>query len=121
MATDRRTPTRVRVKWPVVIIADKGIIVAETRDISSEGAFINCDLPLTPKEKLTIFIMAPNRRPFELPAEVAWSNPNDSKPHNMSSGMGVRFTEVSTANRQVLISLIENLYKTKLDRTSNQG
>jgi hypothetical protein len=35
--------------------------------------------------------------------------------------MGVRFTEVSTANRQVLMSLIENLYKTKLDRTSNQG
>jgi len=121
MATDRRTPTRVRVKWPVVIIADKGIIVAETRDISSEGAFISCDLPLSPKEKLRIFIMVPNRRPFELPAEVAWSNPHDSKPNNMSSGMGVRFTEVSTANRQVLLSLIENVYKAKLSLTPNQG
>jgi len=39
----------------------------------------------------------------------------------MSSGMGVRFTEVSTANRQVLLSLIENLYKAKLEPTSNQG
>lgn len=119
MATDRRTPTRVRVKWPVVIIADKGVMVAETRDISSEGAFISCDLPLSPKAKLRIFIMAPNRRPFELPAEVAWSNSQDSKPYNNSSGMGVRFTEVSTANRQLLVTLLENLYKAKLGPASN--
>jgi hypothetical protein len=33
----------------------------------------------------------------------------------------VRFTEVSTANRQVLLSLIENIYKTKLGPISNQG
>ena len=119
MATERRTPSRVRVKWPVVIIADKGVIVAETRDISSEGAFISCDLPLSPKEKLTIFIMAPNRRPFELPAEVAWSNRLESKPHNTSAGMGVRFTEVSGASRQILLSLIEHLYQSKLSPTSN--
>ena len=119
MATDRRTPTRVRVKWPVVIIADKGVIVAETRDISSEGAFISCDLPLSPKEKLRIFIMAPNRRPFELPAEVAWSNRHDSRPNNASSGMGVRFTEISGATRQILLSLIEHLYQSKLSPPSN--
>jgi len=119
MATERRTPTRIRVKWPVVIITDKGVVVAETKDISSEGAFISCDLPLNPKEKLRIFIMAPNRRPFELPAEVAWSNPQESKVNNMSSGMGVRFTEVSTDNRQILLGLIENLYKAKLSSNSN--
>jgi len=119
MATERRTPSRVRVKWPVVIIADKGVIVAETRDISSEGAFISCDLPLSPKEKLRVFIMAPNRRPFELPAEVAWSNPHESKPLNTSAGMGVRFTEVSGASRQILLNLIDHLYQSKLSPTSN--
>ena len=119
MATDRRTPTRIRVKWPVVIIADKGVIVAETRDISSEGAFISCDLPLSPKEKLRIFIMAPNRRPFELPAEVAWSNLHDSSTKDISSGMGVRFTDVTTTNREVLLSLLEHFYKSKLNPTSS--
>jgi Tfp pilus assembly protein PilZ len=119
MATDRRTPPRVRVKWPVVIIADKGVIVAETRDISSEGAFISCDLPLSPREKVKIFIMAPNRRPFELPAEVAWSSPHDASNSKMSLGMGVRFTEVSTANRQILLGLLEHLYQSKL--TSNSS
>ena len=120
MAADRRTPTRVRVKWPVVIITDKGVVVAETRDLSSEGAFIRCKLPLKPKEKLRLFIMAPDHRPFEVPAEVAWSNPHRTKPGSVARGMGVRFTEVSTAHHQIPRNLIENLYKSKLGPTSER-
>jgi hypothetical protein len=74
---------------------------------------------LSPREKLRIFIMAPNRRPFELPAEVAWSNLHDSKTNDISSGMGVRFTEVTTANRKVLLNLLEHFYKSKLNPTSS--
>ena len=121
MAADRRKPTRVRVKWPVVIITDKGVVVAETRDLSSEGAFIHCKLPLKPKEKLRLFIMAPDHRPFEVPAEVAWSNPHRTKPDSIARGMGVRFTEVSTAHHQILRNLIESLYKSKLAPTSNSS
>jgi hypothetical protein len=117
MATERRTPTRVRVKWPVVIITARGVLVAETRDISNEGAFISCDLPLSPKEKLRLFIMAPNHRPFEIPAEVAWSASQDSKPNSISSGMGVRFTETTAPQHQVLRKVVEQLYKAKLDST----
>jgi len=117
MATERRSPTRVRVKWPVVIITDRGVIVVETRDISNEGAFISCDLPLSPKDKLRLFIMAPNHRPFEIPAEVAWSAPHDSKPNSMPSGMGVRFTETSAPQHQVLRNVVEQLYKAKLNST----
>jgi Tfp pilus assembly protein PilZ len=117
MATERRTPTRVRLKCPVVIITDRGVVVAETRDISNEGAFISCDLPLSPKEKLRLFIMAPDQRPFEVPAEVAWSTPDRSTPNSMSSGMGVRFTETSAPQHQVLRNLVEQLYKAKLNST----
>jgi Tfp pilus assembly protein PilZ len=117
MATERRTPTRVRVKWPVVIITGRGVVVAETRDISNEGAFISCDLPLSPNEKLRLFIMAPNHRPFEIPAEVAWSTPQSSKPESMPSGMGVRFTETSAPQHQLLRNMVEQLYKAKLNST----
>jgi hypothetical protein len=117
MATERRTPTRVRVKWPVVIITARGVLVAETRDISNEGAFISCDLPLSPKEKLRLFIMAPNHRPFEIPAEVAWSAAQDSKPNSISSGMGVRFTETTAPQHQILRNIVEQLYKAKLNST----
>ena len=117
MATERRTPARIRVKWPVVIITDRGVVVAETRDISNEGAFISCDLPLSPKEKLRLFIMAPDRRPFEIPAEVAWSTPHGPTTDSVSSGMGVRFTETSAPQHQVLRNMVEQLYKAKLNST----
>ena len=115
MATDRRTPKRIRVKWPVVIITAKGYSIAETRDISSEGAFIHCKLPLNPKEKLRLFIMAPNKRPLEVPAEVAWSNPKKPNRNSASRGMGVRFVEVSSHHRKLLRDTVADHLKRKLD------
>ena len=117
MASDRRTPKRIRVKWPVVILSAKGYSIAETRDISSEGAFIDCELPLNQKEKLRLFIMTPDKRPLELPAEVAWSNPDDSDGNTTPRGMGVRFIEVSRRHRQLLRNIVTDHYQAKA-RTS---
>jgi Tfp pilus assembly protein PilZ len=114
MASDRRIPKRIRVKWPVVIISAKGYSIAETRDISSEGAFIHCQLPLNLKEKLKLFIMTPNKRPIELPAEVAWSNPDHSERNTTPRGMGVRFIKVSRRHRQLLRDIVVDHYQTKV-------
>ena len=114
MAADRRTPKRIRVKWPVVIISAKGYSIAETRDISSEGAFIHCKLPLNPKEKLKLFIMAPDKRPLEVPAEVAWSNPKKPDRDTASRGMGVHFVAVSSHNRKLLRNIVSDHLKRKL-------
>ena len=116
MTTDRRTPTRVRVRWPVVLLTAKGVVLAETRDISSNGAFIQCKLPLPPKEKLRLFIMTPDQRPLDVPAEVAWSNPYGSEQDSVPRGMGVRFTKISRDNRQSLRNVLANHYQRK---TSN--
>jgi Tfp pilus assembly protein PilZ len=75
-------------------------------------------MPLTPKEKLRLFIMAPNQRPLDFPAEVAWCNPRGSEANTSKQGMGVRFTEVSSHHRQVLRGIVEQLYKTKLAPTA---
>lgn len=115
MTTDRRNPKRIRVKWPVVIISAKGYSIAETRDISSEGAFIHCQLPLNPKEKLKLFIMTPNKRPLELPAEVAWSNPIHAEENTPPLGMGVRFIEVTKRHRQLLRDIVADYYETKVN------
>jgi len=118
MVRDRRTPQRVRVKWPVVVITAKGVVVAETKDISSEGAFIQCKLSLQPKEKLKLFIMAPNQRPFDFTAEVAWSNPHGSDQDNVPRGMGVRFTKVSRDNRTSLRNVLAKHYERKTSPTA---
>lgn len=120
MASDRRTPKRIRVKWPVVIISAKGYSIAETRDISSEGAFIDCKLPLNEKDKLRLFIMAPNKRPLELPAEVAWSNPDHSERNTTHRGMGVRFIEISRRHRQLLRNIVADHYQAKVSSSPSR-
>jgi uncharacterized protein (TIGR02266 family) len=117
MVADRRTPTRIRAKWPVVVLTDKGVLLAETRDISSEGVFISCEEPLKPKEKLRVFIMAPNHRPLEIPAEVAWSHPHDSEQETTPRGMGLRFTKDSSDQRGRLQDIVAQHYKTKTGLT----
>ncbi len=118
MATDRRIPTRLRVRWPVVMITAKGVLVAETGDISGEGAFIRCKTVLRPREKLRLFIMAPNQQPLEVPAEVAWSNPSGSEKDSTPSGMGLRFTQVSSDNRQSLREMLGRYYEKKIKHTA---
>ncbi len=115
MVADRRTPTRIRARWPVVVLTDKGVLLAETRDISSEGVFISCEEPLRPEEKLRVFIMAPNHRPLDIPAEVAWSNPHASEQDTTPKGMGLRFTKDSSDQRERLHNIVAQHYKTKTD------
>ena len=117
MVADRRTPTRIRARWPIVVLTDKGVLLAETRDISSEGVFISCEEPLKPEEKLRVFIMAPNHRPLEIPAEVAWSNPDASGQETTPKGMGLRFTKDSSDQRERLHSIVAQHYKTKTTPT----
>ncbi len=113
MVADRRTPIRIRARWPVVVLTDKGVLLAETRDISSEGVFISCEEPLRPEEKLRVFIMAPNHRPLDIPAEVAWSNPHASEQDTTPKGMGLRFTKDSSDQRERLHNIVAQHYKTK--------
>jgi uncharacterized protein (TIGR02266 family) len=113
VVADRRTPTRIRAKWPVVVLTAKGVLLAETRDISSEGVFISCEEPLSPEEKLRVFIMAPNHRPLEIPAEVVWSNPHASERETTHKGMGLRFTKDSSDQRGRLQDIVAQYYKTK--------
>jgi uncharacterized protein (TIGR02266 family) len=117
MVADRRTPTRIRAKWPVVVLTDKGVLLAETRDISSEGVFISCEEPLRPEEKLRVFIMAPNHRPLEIPAEVVWSSPHASEQETTPKGMGLRFTKDSSDQRERLHNIVAQHYKTKTTPT----
>jgi uncharacterized protein (TIGR02266 family) len=117
VVADRRTPTRIRARWPVVVLTAKGVLLAETRDISSEGVFISCEEPLNAEEKLRVFIMAPNHRPLEIPAEVAWSNPHSSEQETTPKGMGLRFTKDSSDQRGRLQDIVAQHYKSKTGLT----
>jgi Tfp pilus assembly protein PilZ len=90
--------------------------VAETKNIGASGAFILCQAPLRPKEKLRVFVMAPNRNSLNISAEVAWSNPLCSEEDKPPCGVGIRFTSISPADRQYLRDIITTHYRKKIKR-----
>ena len=114
--TETRKYPRSKGSWPVVIISDRGALIAETRNISPLGAFIFCDRPLPAQEKIRVLIMFPNQRYLDIPAEVTWSYPYGSYEDEPPCGMGVRFTEMTTADRDFISSLSSGYLKLELEK-----
>lgn len=116
MVTEKRLTSRAEVKWPVVLLTSHGATVAETKNIGASGAFILCRAQLRPKEKVKVFVMAPNRNSLNISGEVAWSNPLCTEADNPPCGVGIRFTSISTRDRQYLRDLITEHYGSKKQR-----
>ena len=114
--SEKRSHSRVEVSWPVVLLTSQGATVAETKNIGASGAFILCRAHLRPKEKIRVFVMAPNRNSLNISAEVAWSNPLCSEEDKPPCGVGLRFTSISPVDRQYLRNVIAEHYGKKLSR-----
>ena len=118
--TERRLNSRVEVRWPVVLLTSLGATVAETKNIGASGAFILCRAHLRPKEKVKIFVMAPNRNSINISGEVAWSNPLCSEEDSPPCGVGIRFTRISPPDRQYLRNMIAEYYGKKIKRLAEE-
>ncbi|MGD8370406.1 MAG: PilZ domain-containing protein [Syntrophobacterales bacterium] len=116
MVTEKRKHSRAEVNWPVVIMTAHGATVAETKNIGASGAFIFCQAHLHPKEKVKVFVMAPNRHSLNISAEVVWSNPHSTEKDTPPCGAGIRFTRVSPGDRQFLRDFIAEHYERKVNR-----
>ena len=106
MEEDRRQLARANVTWPIVVLTNHGTMVGETRNISVDGAFVYCPEPLRKRDKLRLFIMAPNRRPLDLPVVVTWSNPHGSEGDLPPRGMGLRFERISKEDRDFIVGVV---------------
>ncbi len=116
--TEKSRYPKAEVTWPVVILTAHGALVAETKNISANGAFLFCRAPLHPKEKLKLFIMAPNRNSLHVSAEVSWSNAPDTEGDKPQCGVGIRFTRISAADRRFLRNIIADRYARKTRRVA---
>jgi hypothetical protein len=103
---DSRRYPRIPVDWPVVIQKRDGARDADLTDISLKGAFIRSDKPLKPKERSKLFIIVPNRKTFRVYFEVVWLRVDCSENRISPCGMGIRFTRVSSTDRQFLSSFL---------------
>ncbi len=111
MVTFKRQCNRFNGNWPVVVLTAHGALVAETSNISPQGAYIACEKPLPSKTELRLFIMFSNGRYVEILAKVIWSYPYGSTVDNSPCGMGVQFTRVADADREFISSLSSGYLK----------
>ena len=118
--SEKRSHSRVEVSWPVVLLTSHGATVAETKNIGASGAFILCRAHLRPKEKLRVFVMAPDRKSLNISGEVAWSNPLSSEEDSPPCGVGIRFTSIAPADRQYLRDIIATHYGKKIKRMAGK-
>jgi Tfp pilus assembly protein PilZ len=87
---DRRRNARMSVDWSVKITTAEESMEGEVKNVSSTGAFIQCEKPLNANKRCLLKINLPSGHVEEFRAQVVWSTPpgaDESSPQ----GMGVKF------------------------------
>ena len=101
-----RGQPRARVRWPVQIQTSSGSVNGETQNISTSGAFIFCREPSNLEDNLEMVIKVPHRQSLSIMAKVIWKTATTVDERSPGSGIGVRFSHISPADRQLLRNLI---------------
>ena len=89
---ERRMYPRLRVRWAVSIQAADGLRQGEMEDISLGGAFIRCDKPPRPNEKVLLTYKDRSHN-IKVLAQVAWTNRESGSIGDKPIGMGVQFLQ----------------------------
>jgi hypothetical protein len=83
MSKENRQHPRSKVNWPVTIKTLQETISAQMRDANPNGAFIDCDKPMTPDDLFFLSIhIHPSIVSLSSMAESIWS---------IHGGMGLKF------------------------------
>ena len=88
---DRRKSSRMSVDWSAKIITSEGFMEGKVKNVSSTGAFIQCEKPLSEKKRCFLKINLPSGQVEEFRAQVVWSTPPGADDESSPRGMGVRF------------------------------
>jgi hypothetical protein len=99
--SERRTATRysvqINVEWEAAAGRKKGIV----NDISREGCFVLCSGEVEDGERILIFFPLSDGIKVQFTSEVV--------NHTYEIGFGVRFTDLSAAQKDFLSKLIDSL------------
>ncbi|MGW8220845.1 MAG: PilZ domain-containing protein [Syntrophobacteria bacterium] len=103
MSADKRAYPRAKLKWPVKIKTDEGVMEGVTLNITPDGCFIGCRKPLKLNVVFELAIQVPNSKAvLKASAEVVWSNIYGPDDEISPRGMGVRFTRIASEARKFI-------------------
>ena len=103
MSAEKRAYPRAKLKWPVKIKTDEGVIEGVTMNITPDGCFISCRKPLKLNVVFDMAISVPNSKAaLKASAEVVWSNIYGPDDEISPRGMGVRFIKIDSEARKFI-------------------
>jgi uncharacterized protein (TIGR02266 family) len=103
MSADKRAYPRAKLKWPVKIKTDEGVMEGVTLNITPDGCFIGCRKPLKLNVVFELAIQVPNSKALlKASAEVVWSNIYGPDDEISPRGMGVRFIRIASEARKFI-------------------
>jgi type IV pilus assembly protein PilZ len=108
-ASERRNFDRYEVEWAVDCVASDTFLFASITNISEMGIFVKTTDPLAIGTKLRLAFAPPGSEPFKLDGCVAWVNALRANGDNPNPGMGIRFVELTPANRERLVEVIRSI------------
>ncbi|HVO85173.1 MAG TPA: PilZ domain-containing protein [Syntrophobacteria bacterium] len=101
-----RTCPRASIEWPAVIMTLNGQMDGTIRNLSLSGAFIACAEMPDLDDKFVLVTQADDGMVLKLTAEKVWSANFNLDGKTVFSGVGVRFTEVSADDHQIIKSAV---------------
>jgi len=109
---ERRDYPRTKIKLPVVKMAGNDLVDGEIQDLSLGGAFIRCSAMPNVMDNFHMVISAKGRL-ISLTGEMVWKDVNTFKEKTTFCGMGIRFRQLLTGDRQFLRDVIAKNHKNK--------
>jgi hypothetical protein len=77
------------------------------KDLSIDGAYIDCEQTLNPRDFISMTIDPPSRPSLKITAEVMWAD------EFLSPGIGVRFVQMSEKDRHFLFNEVSDYLESK--------
>jgi type IV pilus assembly protein PilZ len=107
---ERRLHERFDVTWSVDCETEETFLYAAITNISELGIFVRTIDPLPVGTQLTLRFVSPDStESFVLQGKVQWVNTYRPMRDNPNPGMGVRFVEITPADRERLVETIRTI------------
>lgn len=106
---DRRSWNRIEVTWSVDCETEDTFLYASITNISEMGIFVQTTEPLLIGTQMTLRFVASSGEPFVLRGSVQWVNMVRPLRDNPNPGMGIRFIDLTPADRERLVDTIRTI------------
>lgn len=108
-AQDRREHARFDTSIAVDYASGDTFLFAYLQNISTMGIFVQTDSPLEVGTGLRLRFHVEEDDPLTLDGEVTWINPYREGGENLNPGMGVRFSNLTAAQREQVVALVRTV------------